>query len=1474
MALPASGALLAKMLEEGDAIFSTRLGTYPPRQATPPFAPIIIRSDPVGDQHEMIADLWKKYPQQCKAISAPVTNIYQYFDHYDVMLKGQGFLYAVLLEIAVSNAIRAAKVHQFAANWRFSHLERFLSIGPQTQDVFTDEEKELYEEDFLKDVFTQLQSLRVAIPVKGSQHLESTSGSPVLDTTSLDARNDHTMPVRTISQPLPSSNYGALMQAKRYASAPQPPPYAVPLGPARPLPQRLHSDHRSNSGQPLTTPANIGYFSTPQSPVTGGFLNGGHDAWNREAPKHTFHPDVPETMRLRPHAPQAEVTSSHWKHPDLPMQEQLHPIREGRGHKTTQFRRPRGGPSPNPSHQNIARDFGKLATRTPHFFDSIVPTPQPGSNNLTNLTGYPQDRNSAVTLGHPGTAGHVPFHISQPSHFVRREYPRNQQNLAIENQSLTSAPQSHGAYWQRGRRGSTSVKRGRMHFSNDARVLEQQDAYRRQEGSIESNPYEVARSGLPLQPPLQPPRQDSVAQPAYHSSLERNNAAPVGPVSYSEGLLIDAERSAQSSGPSDYAGYILKDSREGGDFDTADSINRRQGHQSSPGNVALGGNVGSQEEKARFTGGCGSLSDTDGKSHTHSTHENKALVTKHLQATPVDASNPNVAYNGLGGQGDFLQPQDVNSAANWRHVSLWPNRLEQRPRAVGGQNFSPYNPNDPRVTRIWVGNLPLQVGKAEVRALFEQCGMIADVRIVYPRVENSMTYAFVTFENNDAAAKALNSPEEMYLGAHRLWVYVAYKQPIDDADGPYHGFAESPVISRRSYIPGESTTRMQLMDGSMDISPESLCFFPEYTAHGIKSQAVHRYHVDDQQHIAASKTTPKKKRHNNSIGMGSTNRSASSGKRTKRSQMHASTTGKPSGSRSSRSFSSDQQFSIVQNECQVVSALKDGIADGSPSKKKKTSNAIDVRSQGLPLHIPESSESNILWTTVENCQQESQAATDRDDLTGARHGSFDGPDSMVYPGSDSTSEATGNRVDVCTGTCTASATTQRKPNPKKFSGQPSHDQSSAAQILKKSVAGPRDIGKRQQDRHETNKHSKVGRNTSTSMCTAIDSPSMLQEGDTNVGNTLDRRIVSTNETADKILDMIQHQSSSSDNEGLSKSTTENTDDPQTEHLHIERPRDITPTKFSRQTDFRIISPNAEATARGTERPCPSQPVSIQSPATAPSKKLQVVCETPDSNTLKLRSDVCVPAPNIPKSKHETAGVLQKRYTKKPSTVMPPSRILGSGPIMAPAQRSAAIVSPPKVDDESAFPPLGSSDEDKNRQSFKPSAEVKHYDAVKHADYSIRLRAGIRTLTRREADIPGDSESGNLEVQPTDSATRTLDRKSNSAVLGRTSEHAETASANATASCNRDENTKPSKVTSTSLPLTIKDRPLILSQVALSLSDTRTGKVLPQRRRTGGLATLDLQATSPEVPGKKHTGSDSDAWALPKGERKWSVTSVI
>lgn len=69
-------------------------------------------------------------------------------------------------------------------------------------------------------------------------------------------------------------------------------------------------------------------------------------------------------------------------------------------------------------------------------------------------------------------------------------------------------------------------------------------------------------------------------------------------------------------------------------------------------------------------------------------------------------------------------------------------------------------------------------------------------------------------------------------------------------------------------------------------------------------------------------------------------------------------------------------------------------------------------------------------------------------------------------------------------------------------------------------------------------------------------------------------------------------------------------------------------------------------------------------------------------------------------------------------------------------------------------------------------------------------------------------------------------------------------------------------------------PLIFSQVAFSVPDTKARKLSPQRRRNGDLALLDTNATASEVTAKEHLGSDGDAWALPKGEKRWSVASVM
>ena len=563
-----------------------------------------------------------------------------------------------------------------------------------------------------------------------------------------------------------------------------------------------------------------------------------------------------------------------------------------------------------------------------------------------------------------------------------------------------------------------------------------------------------------------------------------------------------------------------------------------------------------------------------------------------------------------------------------------------------------------------------------------------------------------SFEKADAAAKAINELNDTFLGKRRIHVNIANRQPFDDAHDAYHGFAEPPVIPSGPYIPGESIARMQPMDGSMDTSPEALPDIPGSTTHGVHSKATHRYQIGDQQHIAAFQKTPRKMGHNNSTSTENMSRSASIGRRIQRSQINASTNGNATDPRSSQSSNSDQQHIIIKNGFQGVHATKDGVADGSPSKKKKkTTDVFDVPSQGPPAHIPESSDNKVLWTMVEKSQQEPQAAAYRGGVIRARHRSFDRPDSTVYPGSDSTSEATGYRASpekvhggsprtkksqsVRTGKHTAGATKHRKLNSKTFSVEPSDDQSSAAQVLNKSVAEPRGSGRRQHDRYTVHKYSNVGGNKITGTSTITEIPPRSQKENANGGQALDQKIVLTKDLANETMDVIQHQSSSGDIEGPNDSTAEFTDNPQSEQVYLARPRDATPAKVGRQKDFEA-SPKAEVRTVGTGCSCPTQPVSAQSPATAPSRKSEIAGGTLDSNTLNLRSENPPSVPNTPKSKHKTAGGSQKKSMKNSSAIKPPSYTLDSGPTMAPIQKSTAVISPPKADDESAFPPLGSS----------------------------------------------------------------------------------------------------------------------------------------------------------------------------------------
>jgi hypothetical protein len=143
----------------GPAIFSTHLGRYAARNTLPPS--IILRSSPDDDQDEMVAKLQRMFPLQCRAITAPITNIYDYFDPYDTHRHGYRFLESVLGTIAAHNFRRAQRVQSFVQQWKRDNQDLYDGILSRTQDVFTDAEVNEYGCEFLGEAFSLLQSLRM-----------------------------------------------------------------------------------------------------------------------------------------------------------------------------------------------------------------------------------------------------------------------------------------------------------------------------------------------------------------------------------------------------------------------------------------------------------------------------------------------------------------------------------------------------------------------------------------------------------------------------------------------------------------------------------------------------------------------------------------------------------------------------------------------------------------------------------------------------------------------------------------------------------------------------------------------------------------------------------------------------------------------------------------------------------------------------------------------------------------------------------------------------------------------------------------------------------------------------------------------------------------------------------------------------------------------------------------------------------------
>ncbi|KAL9610663.1 MAG: hypothetical protein Q9167_004643 [Letrouitia subvulpina] len=141
----------------GDAIFSTHLGRFPPRPAGPNRTRcIILRSNPEDDRDNMIASLEAKFPAQCRQISSPIRNLCHYFDEYDLQLHGSGFIYSVLEHIALKNVCRWRDIFTYVDEWCSLNPTQLPFVGSLQMDSFTEEDHQVYGQEFLSDALWEL----------------------------------------------------------------------------------------------------------------------------------------------------------------------------------------------------------------------------------------------------------------------------------------------------------------------------------------------------------------------------------------------------------------------------------------------------------------------------------------------------------------------------------------------------------------------------------------------------------------------------------------------------------------------------------------------------------------------------------------------------------------------------------------------------------------------------------------------------------------------------------------------------------------------------------------------------------------------------------------------------------------------------------------------------------------------------------------------------------------------------------------------------------------------------------------------------------------------------------------------------------------------------------------------------------------------------------------------------------------------
>lgn len=86
--------------------------------------------------------------------------------------------------------------------------------------------------------------------------------------------------------------------------------------------------------------------------------------------------------------------------------------------------------------------------------------------------------------------------------------------------------------------------------------------------------------------------------------------------------------------------------------------------------------------------------------------------------------------------------------------------------------------------KVYVGNLPWSATQEDLQHLFGQAGTVTEVKIIMDRdTGKSKGFAFITFEADDHATRAISEFDTYEFQGRPLRVSIAENKPRDNRDG-------------------------------------------------------------------------------------------------------------------------------------------------------------------------------------------------------------------------------------------------------------------------------------------------------------------------------------------------------------------------------------------------------------------------------------------------------------------------------------------------------------------------------------------------------------------------------------------------------------------------------------------------------------------------------------------------------------------